>query len=385
MIQKSSYRIVWHSRRMKDVDHIFGTCDPGFVEVEKVFRKNFANGWEREGAEFAVYYDGRLVVDLQGGYKDAKASVPWTDETRTIVFSVTKSIAALCIGLLVDRGRLRYDQKIVEFWPEFGKNGKENITVGCVLTHRSGLTTFGVPMPLDVVRDPQKVGQIIENATPIGTKTAYHALTYGWLVDQIVRHVDEQNRGVSQFFRDEIAQKHDIDFHLGLPSTEAHTVSRLSATPRSYVLREIRSDPRIMIAMLLMRIRGKQSLVKQIKCVSDWMQINEARVTLNNPEIFALEQVAALGITKARELAKLFSLVIDGKVVSSEIVEMFKQPQIVDEIDAAVRAPLTKGHGFMYEKHPIDKTKWTLGHPGFGGSTVLFSPDDRLAISYVGN
>lgn len=56
----------------------------------KLFRKNFHDGWEREGAAIAVYHKGELVVDLQGGYADASALRKWTPQTRTIVFSATK-------------------------------------------------------------------------------------------------------------------------------------------------------------------------------------------------------------------------------------------------------------------------------------------------------
>ncbi|KAI6217857.1 Beta-lactamase domain-containing protein 2 [Aphelenchoides fujianensis] len=321
---------------MKPVEHIFGNCEPEFAAVERVFRKNFADGWEREGAEFAVFVDGRLVVDLQGGWKDAAASVPWTDQTRTIVFSVTKAVASLCIALLVDRGRLRYEQPVAEFWPEFARNGKEAITVEHVMTHRAGLTR---PLP---------------NGRP-GTKTAYHAITFGWLVDQIVRRVDEQRRSVSQFFREEIGRPHGVDFHLGLDPAEGHTVSRLSAPPRSHVFREMRADPRIAISACLVRLGGACSLRQQVKGVTDWMTIDARRVTLNNPAVHQLENAAALGITKARELAKLFALVLDGKIVSAETLERIRKPQILGEIDAALHAPLVKGHGFMFEKHPLRK------------------------------
>ncbi|MFH4973456.1 hypothetical protein AB6A40_000165 [Gnathostoma spinigerum] len=109
--------------------------DPRFQSVEEAFRQNFLDGWEKGGAAFVVYQNGRKVVDLWGGYADVQAARKWRKDTITVVFSLTKAVAALCIGVLVDRAHLAYDDRISEFWPEFGKNGKANITVQMVLSH----------------------------------------------------------------------------------------------------------------------------------------------------------------------------------------------------------------------------------------------------------
>jgi CubicO group peptidase (beta-lactamase class C family) len=73
----------------------------------------------------------------------------------------------LCIWVLIDRGRLKYNQRIVEFWPEFGKNGKKDITVECILTHRAGLPIFDSKITLDIARDPEKIARIIEKQAPL--------------------------------------------------------------------------------------------------------------------------------------------------------------------------------------------------------------------------
>ena len=96
------------------------------------------DGWEREGAAVAVYHKGNLVVDLQGGFADASSLSPWTPETRTVIFSATKAVGALCVAILVDRGHVRYEDLVTSFWPEFGQNGKETITLDWIMTHRVG-------------------------------------------------------------------------------------------------------------------------------------------------------------------------------------------------------------------------------------------------------
>lgn len=99
--------------------------------------------------------------------------VKWTNETRTVVFSVTKAVASLCIWVLIDRGRLKYDQKISDFWQAFGKNGKEDITVESVLTHKAGLPIFDMQITLDIARDHTKIARIIEESKPLWSTSSF--------------------------------------------------------------------------------------------------------------------------------------------------------------------------------------------------------------------
>ncbi|VDM80563.1 unnamed protein product [Strongylus vulgaris] len=120
----------------------------------------------------------------------------------SVAFSTTKAVAAVCIALLADRGRLRYDDLVSKHWPE-------NITIEWVMSHKSGLYYFDTPVTEKAVRNHNLMRELIENETskiPPGTGSGYHTFTYGWLVDQIVRHTDEKKRGIGQFLREEITQ-----------------------------------------------------------------------------------------------------------------------------------------------------------------------------------
>uniref|UniRef100_A0A915PW13 Beta-lactamase-related domain-containing protein n=1 Tax=Setaria digitata TaxID=48799 RepID=A0A915PW13_9BILA len=399
-------------------NNIFGTTTEQFANVEKVFRKNFDDGWEREGAAISIYHNGELVVDLQGGYADASSLRPWTSETRTVVFSATKAVGALCIAVLIDRGRLQYSDRISQFWPEFGQNGKENITVGWVMNHRAGLATFDEPISKQDAFDHEKIAEIIERQKPnwtpgfthlstpltyyfleqdaiflnrqilpsdLGTKTGYHAITYGWLVDQIIRHADLKHRGIGTFFKEEIAEKFDIDFHFGLPSEEEHTVSRLTTPPLSYKLKEILYDPRILYLLSILNLRPPNSLARKIRETTAWMKMNTNVNTFNDPDLHRMEQAAALGITKAKDLAKLFALFLQGKIVSNDLLDLFRSPEISHGLDEVVLAPLAKGYGFMYERHPYKPGCWLVGHAGLGGSTIMMDMEEKLVVAYVSN
>lgn len=186
-----------------------------------------------------------------------------------------------------------------------------------------------------------------------GTKSGYHAITYGWIVDQIVRRADPQGRSVGRFFKEEVADVHGIDFHIGLPPSEEHTVSRLSMPPTLHLFREIVHDPRVLIVLAVFNLRPPNSIARKIAANPTWFKLEQDVNTFNNPTLHAMEQVAALGITKSQDLARLFSLVQQGKLFSKELLEKFKTPQ-VQGIDEVVMTPLPKGHGFLYERHPVE-------------------------------
>ncbi|CAJ0573474.1 unnamed protein product, partial [Mesorhabditis spiculigera] len=370
------------------LDNLHGFVLPKFDKVEKVFKKNFHDGWEREGASIAVYHKGELVVDLSGGWMDKSAGRKWTEETRTVVFSTTKAVGAMCVALLVDRGHLKYSDLMVDFWPEFGQNGKENITIDWVMSHRAGLAAFDAPIDLEAALDHERMAEIIAKQTPNwepGTKHGYHALTYGWLVDQIVRRADPLHRGVGQYFREEIAQKHNIDFHLGLPPSEEHTVSRLTLPSTAHLLKEIVHDPRVLIVLAIFHLRPPGSIGRKVRENPQWFKLEQEVNTFNAPELHQIEQVAALGITKARDLGRLFALFLRGDIVNKEMIKLFAEPQIDEGIDQVVMVPMPKGHGFLYERHPLLGRKWLVGHPGYGGSTVMMDTEEEVVIAYVSN
>uniref|UniRef100_A0A914D8Z3 Beta-lactamase-related domain-containing protein n=1 Tax=Acrobeloides nanus TaxID=290746 RepID=A0A914D8Z3_9BILA len=370
------------------VDNIFGHCDPRFSKVEEVFRRNFQEGWEYEGAAFAVYHKGKLVVDLQGGYADSSSLAKWTDKTRTIVFSVTKSVGALCIALLVDRGYINYEDKLSGFWPKYAQNGKEDTTVEMVVNHQAGLPAFDGPFSFEDAQNPDRVSEIIESQTPLwkpGTKSGYHALTYGWLVDQIIRRVDPKKRSVGQFFREEIAEKHNIDFFIGLPPAEEYTVSRLATPSFSLLLREIWQQPALLVMLGMMTLAKKLGWgYPQVWTFPSWFNLSDKKITTNNPEFHFMEQAAALGITRAKDLAKLFALVIKGEIVSPKLVERFYEPMIKEK-DVVMGFEAPKGLGFMYSPNPKKPGKYLFGHPGYGGNNVAVDPEEELVIAYVTN
>nr|CDJ88897.1 Beta-lactamase-related domain containing protein [Haemonchus contortus] len=237
------YKLKERKRRPVTTD---GRVHELFYPVLDVFRNNFRRGWERDGAALCVYYQGQCVVDIWGGFADRESERRWREDTLQIIFSTSKAVGAICVAMLVDRGRLRYSDKMSLFWPEFAKNGKENITVEMILTHTSGLAYLDGKISYEDAADPERMAKLIEDSRPIwepGKDVGYHALSYGWLIDQIIRRTDEKKRGIGQFFKEEIADKHGLDLHFGLPMEKAWRVARITRPTVIDRIDEFITDP----------------------------------------------------------------------------------------------------------------------------------------------
>uniref|UniRef100_A0A914XPA8 Beta-lactamase-related domain-containing protein n=1 Tax=Plectus sambesii TaxID=2011161 RepID=A0A914XPA8_9BILA len=319
--------------------HFGGHVDEQFELVEATFRKNFFDGWERDGASFVVYHKGKKVVDLWGGYADTAALRKWEEDTISVAFSSTKAVAALCVALLVDRGQLKYDDLVTKHWPEFGKHGKENVTVQWLLSHMAGLAYIDEVITEQDALDHKRLARIFEEQVPNwppGTATGYHALTYGWLVDQLIRRADPQKRGIGQFFRENIAKPNNIDFHIGLPKEQQYRVARLTLPSIMDTISEMMTDIRVvkfvasMVKILsdtpLSRViknpswlKAQTSDIRVVKFVASMVKILSDTplsrviknpswlkavgiITFNNPDYHRMEQAAALGIGNARSL-----------------------------------------------------------------------------------
>ncbi|MFT5182874.1 MAG: CubicO group peptidase (beta-lactamase class C family), partial [Alphaproteobacteria bacterium] len=122
---------------------VSGICDGKFAAVEEAFRRNMAEGdpvcGEEVGACVSITVEGETVVDLWGGYRDAARAELWQPDTITCMMSVTKACASICLLTLVDRGEVDLEQRVAHYWPEFGQNGKETMTVRTLISHQSGV------------------------------------------------------------------------------------------------------------------------------------------------------------------------------------------------------------------------------------------------------
>ncbi|HKA15172.1 MAG TPA: serine hydrolase domain-containing protein, partial [Myxococcota bacterium] len=210
---------------------IHGRVDPRFARVREEFARNFAERGEL-GASVCVIASGRTVVDLWGGHADPARERPWREDTLVMVHSCTKGAAAICAHVLADRSELDLDAPVARYWPEFADAGKERIPVHMLLSHRAGLAAIDAPLrPRQGLEWDTMVDALAHqrpNWEP-GTAHGYHAITFGWLVGEVVRRIS--GRTLGRFLRDEIAGPLGLDFWIGLPEAEDPRAARIAPPP----------------------------------------------------------------------------------------------------------------------------------------------------------
>ena len=154
-----------------------------FGPAADAFGKLVSRG--RGGGALVVRMGGETVLDLCTGWADRAHTRPWTPETLALSFSTTKGVASTVVHRLAERGELAYDEPIATYWPEFAAGGKERVTVRDLLTHRAGLWSVRAvaERPEDLLDHLAMEERLAARSVRAPTeRSAYHAITYGWLV-----------------------------------------------------------------------------------------------------------------------------------------------------------------------------------------------------------
>jgi len=211
---------------------IQGTCDPRFAAAREVFEKNLKTG-EDIGASAAIFIDGAPVMDIWGGYLDEARTQPWQADTIVNNFSTTKTMTAMAALVLADRGELDFRAPVTKYWPEFGVAGKEAVEVRHFLSHTSGLPGWTEKVTLADILDHEKACTLLARQAPWfkpGSTLAYHAITYGPLIGEVVRRITGKTLG--RFFADEIAGPLGADYHIGTgPECDARVSPMIQGSP----------------------------------------------------------------------------------------------------------------------------------------------------------
>ena len=359
---------------------IEGACAPLFAQVRDEFERNFAERGE-VGASVGVTVDGETLVDLWGGV--AAPDRPWAEDTLTNVWSATKGATALCAHILAARGQLDLNAPVVTYWPEFGKHGKDVILVRHLLNHQAGLPALRKPPPAGCFYDWDLMVDALANEEPFwrpGTRNGYHALTFGFLVGEVVRRVS--GRPLGEFFRDEVAGPLGLDFWLGLPASEEDRVARTipadppgPGDPVSSLYVAAFTDPTSVQALMLVNTGGYMTTPGE----SDTRAAHAAVMG------------AVGGITNARGLAGMYRGLPD--LVGREQLAIMGAVSSATSSDAVLLVPTRWALGFTKtmdnrylpgaDSEGLLLSEEAFGHVGMGGSVGFVDPRARLSFGYA--
>jgi CubicO group peptidase (beta-lactamase class C family) len=360
---------------------VHGRCDPKFEAVRSAFARNFEELGD-VGAAVAVRVDGEPVVDLWAGLADAAAGKAWDEDTLALVFSTTKGWTAICALLLWERGLLDIDAPVASVWPEFAAAGKESITTRQLLSHQAGLPAFDEPMTIEECHDLDCVSARLAAQAPRwepGTAHGYHAITYGWLVGEVIRRVS--GRTVGRFFAEEVAGPLELDTYIGLPPEQLSRVAKLLPMDINNISPDLLNDERMQA--IAAKILDSESLTFRVFTNPPVLAGVDA---FNSPEMHAAEWPAANGITSARSMAKLYGELACDRVLSTATLDAAETPQ-VDGADEVLVLNTRFGLGFALPSEVVSyaPTGTGFGHDGAGGSVGFADRRARVGFAYVMN
>jgi CubicO group peptidase (beta-lactamase class C family) len=352
---------------------VSGFAAPGFEIVQDAFAANFTSRGE-VGAAFAACVDGEPVVDLWGGVADQDTQAPWEKDTLSIIFSGTKGVVALAMLILVDGGKISLEEPVATYWPQFAAAGKEQITVGDVMSHQAGLPYVEAQLTLEALLEPQAIAELLAKqgpAWPGERRVSYHALTYGWLCGELVRRVTGST--VGELVRKEIAAPLGADIWIGLPAEHEPRVSTLCMHEQFAASKTFAytgpGSPRYTNPPLF----------------DEPLPWNEARM-------HAAEIPGGGGITNARSMARMYGCLARGgslgevRLLGAETIALGARERSRGR-DALAAESLAFAAGFelQTERSPLGPAVVAYGHTGAGGSVHGAWPSHRVGFSYVMN
>jgi CubicO group peptidase (beta-lactamase class C family) len=359
---------------------IQGECDQRFERVKRVFAENFERRDEL-GASVAVTLDGRPVVDLWGGHLDHAKTKPWQRDNIVNVWSTTKGLTAICAHKLAGEGKLDLDAPVTKYWPEFAQGGKAEVPVSYLLNHKAGLAAIRAPLRNEDLFSWEVVTRELARQEPWwtpGTKHGYHAITFGWLVGEVVRRVSGKSLGT--YFRDEIAKPLGMDAYIGFDASLDPRVAEIFPAPppapgQPNPMADLMKDPDSVSAKAIMN-----------------PPTTMLPTTTNSRAWRGAEIPGANGHANARALSRVYgALARGGEVDGLRVMNSSELPRCYTEqskgTDAVLGFTTRFSLGFMMSLSgsQLGPNARSFGHPGAGGSLGFADPDTKIGFGYAMN
>lgn len=345
-----------------------------------LFEENFDRFGEL-GAAVSIWHRGKPLLEMQGGFRDAKREQRWRADTIVLFWSATKGLGSACLLHALQECHLGLERRVAEFWPEFAPADKGEITLAELLSHQAGLPALD--KSADVLDYPAVIAALEKQAPlwPPGTAHGYHARTFGFLLDELVRRL--AGKTVSEYWRGTFGDPLGLDIWIGLPETEHGRVATIyaakaggTATPAEFY-RDLLT-PGTLVRQAFTSPRGLHSIS-----------------AMNTRENRALEIVSFGGIGSASSLAKFYAMLANGgELAGRRYFESQTLTQMTTTlssgIDRIFQIPTAFSAGFM--KNPPERaprlfgpSPLAFGHPGAGGSHAFADPETGISFAYVMN
>jgi len=343
---------------------ISGYCEEKYIPVKKIFEDYFLKQ-EEIGASFAIYKEGKPLIDLWNGLKN-KNDKKWKENTIVNVFSATKGIYEIIVSILIDQNILDLEKPVSYYWDTFKQSNKREITLKHILSHQSGLYRFKKKILEQDLLDWDKIINVLENQDPdhpCGQQTYYHAKTHGFLIGEIVKKITKKSIGELVF--ELLSRKLKVDFYIGTPKDE------------------------------LINIATLYEVKKENETISEFNAFNnpEHEINFYNKQEWRIAEVPSInGHGNARAIAKIYDVFVNDLILEKNIL-LSKSSIIkcltesVNRIDKSLMMPIRWSNiglilrgGWLFGKN-----KESFGHNGWGGSLGFADPILGIGIAYTTN
>ena len=348
----------------------YGEFDEKFQETYELFKRNIESD-EEVGASFAVYKDGKPIIDLYGGFQDRDKSISWNKDTMVNVHSTSKGIVAMIVAKLIDKGELELDKRVCDYWPEFSENGKENIKVRTLLSHRAGL--YGWREPLDET-DFYKwdyICELLARQKPYHApdkEICYHPKTIGFLVGELIKRITKKS--VGENLHELLSEPLEAKCFIGTPEKYHNNIAELIS---SESLRKAFSNPENVDNYMVTAFLNPANRTK----------------TANTTE-WRLAEIPAMNCHgNSRSIAKIYDHFINhqsNNFISNETFKLVTAVAVSGD-DNVMKSPMqwscagySVGGGKLF-----GKSSKAFGHTGWGGSMAFGDPENGVSFAYTMN
>jgi CubicO group peptidase (beta-lactamase class C family) len=343
---------------------INGYCEEKYNPVKKIFEDYFLKNQEI-GASFAVYKEGKPLIDLWGGFQD-KSNKKWEENSIVNVFSATKGIYEIIVSVLIDQNILDIEKPVSYYWDTFKQSDKKEIKLKHILSHQSGLYRFKEKITQQDLLNWDKIISILENQEldhKPGEKTYYHAKTHGFLIGEIIKKTTKKSLG--ELVYELLSKKLGLDFFIGTPKNQLSNIA------------------------FLYQDKTENKIPSEFNAFNN----PEHEISFYNKKNWQIAEIPSMnGHGNARSIAKIYDVFVNDLILEKNI--LLSKPSIkkcltesISRIDQSLMLPIrwTDVGLILRGGWLFGKNKESFGHNGWGGSLGFADPFLRIGVSYTTN